>query len=161
MLKSTHIAFAIALGAFSTKFINIPIDQTGELTLYGSGLVLGSLIPDIDHPNSAVSRKVPIVPGIISSLFGHRTFFHSLLFVALVAAGLFSFIPFMLYLGFLIGIVSHLIGDMMTVRGIKLFYPFGDFISFPIVFKTGGIVEYTLLVVFGLIAALWGYKLII
>ena len=44
---------------------------------------------------------------------------------------------------FIIGILSHLIGDFLTKQGIELFYPITDKnYRFPINISSGGIIEY-------------------
>ena len=40
--------------------------------------------------------------------------------------------------------LSHVILDMLTPRGVKLFYPLPMTIRFPIRFKTGGMVDLSL-----------------
>ena len=39
---------------------------------------------------------------------------------------------------------SHVILDMLTPRGVKLFYPVPISVKFPIVFKTGGMIDLSL-----------------
>ena len=44
----------------------------------------------------------------------------------------------------IIGLLSHVILDMMTPKGVKLFYPLPFNVRFPIQFKTGGLVDLSL-----------------
>ncbi|HDM4550039.1 TPA: metal-dependent hydrolase, partial [Staphylococcus aureus] len=44
----------------------------------------------------------------------------------------------------IIGLVSHVILDMITPRGVKLFYPLPFNVKTPIQFKTGGLVDLSL-----------------
>ena len=44
----------------------------------------GSLLPDIDEPNSKIGQKVKIISGLIKSTFGHRGLMHSLLMTVLL-----------------------------------------------------------------------------
>lgn len=51
--------------------------------LWSSGAV-GALIPDICHTQSKIGRRFPILSKAVSSVFGHRTFTHSLLFLLIM-----------------------------------------------------------------------------
>ena len=42
------------------------------------------------------------------------------------------------------GLLSHVILDMLTPRGVKLLYPIPISIKFPVQFKTGGLVDLSL-----------------
>lgn len=93
--------------------------------------MLGSLFPDLDSRTSKLGSKLKLTSAIISKLFGHRGFFHSLLF-SLVMAGLciFAFWKYdiseyiYLWQGFIIGILNHLFCDMFTKGGVPFLYPF-------------------------------------
>ncbi len=138
MQKKTHIAFGLALGTSAWSFFDF---SQADFFIYGAGIMLGSVLPDIDHPSSFISRKIPILPAVLSLFFRHRTFFHSLLFIGLLALVMLPYVSGSFYFGILLGVASHLIGDMMTSRGVQLLYPWGKFIRFPITFRTGGVVE--------------------
>lgn len=80
MLYKTHIAGGLALGyiAFSkVPMFNVDMTQSKTLIIITSGLVVGSLFPDIDHKNSYLSRKIKPLSFITSKLFKHREFTHS------------------------------------------------------------------------------------
>jgi len=145
MQYKTHIAFSLATGVTA---LNLFPSLENELFLYGSGLILGSLLPDIDHVKSKIGRMVPILSKLVFLMFGHRSFFHSLLFIFLLWIILHLVAPFSFVIGLLLGTGSHLLGDMMTHRGIKLLYPLAWNVRFPLTFKTGGMIEYLLLVLF-------------
>lgn len=92
--------------------------------------MLGSLFPDLDSRTSKLGSKFKLTSTIVSKLFGHRGFLHSLFF-ALLMAGIcvFAFWKYeitqyiYLWQGFVIGIVNHLVCDMMTKGGVPLFHP--------------------------------------
>jgi inner membrane protein len=42
------------------------------------------------------------------------------------------------------GLISHVILDMLTPKGVKLFYPIPLTVKLPITFKTGGLVDLSL-----------------
>ncbi|MBI4139425.1 metal-dependent hydrolase [Candidatus Woesearchaeota archaeon] len=97
------------------------------ITLYDGFLsvaitALGSLFPDIDNSGSLISSNTGI--RFVSKIFAHRGFFHSLwipifLYILVVARPEFSII----IIPFIAGYCVHIIGDSITPKGIKLFYP--------------------------------------
>ncbi|WP_096198993.1 metal-dependent hydrolase [Bacillus sp. FJAT-45350] len=145
MQYKTHIAFGLATGIGALQIYSPVID---DLVLFSGGLIIGALLPDIDHMKSKIGRKLPSISKLVYFFFGHRKFFHSILFVALLWGILRDMAPYSFVLGLVIGTISHLIGDMMTPRGIKLFYPLPWNVKFPLTFKSGGLVEYLLLLLF-------------
>ncbi len=47
--------------------------------------------------------------------------------------------------GFIVGIISHLIADYFTKRGIPILYPFSKtYFRFLVTFKTGSLIEYSI-----------------
>ena len=100
----------------------------------GIGLVVGSLFPDIDSSTSKLGKRVKPVSKIISKLFGHRGFFHSLIFIGLLFLLLKHIFDTknisqynVIYIGFCCGCLLHLVCDMMTKGGVPLLYPFSKF----------------------------------
>nr|BET44860.1 MAG: metal-dependent hydrolase [Candidatus Aschnera chinzeii] len=93
------------------------------------GVLFGSLLPDIDHPCSLLGSKFRFISIPISRLCGHRGFTHS--FCAWLLIILFFFkLPcnqitcdFVLTEGLLLGYLSHIIGDMLTIRGVPFLWP--------------------------------------
>lgn len=95
---------------------------------------IGSLLPDIDHKNSTISKKHKITSWIMTHLFEHRGFTHAPLIQLMFLAILFYFgknlggIVQYAYLGTVIGLgiglLSHTFLDWLTVGGIPLLYPF-------------------------------------
>lgn len=156
MLKHTHMAFSLMVGASTLRWF--PPLSMSETFLFASGLVIGALIPDIDHPKSTLGRWMPLLSKLISIGFGHRGFSHSFLFLGLIFL-LLPWVPNMMFWGGVIGIVTHLIGDMMTHKGIRILYPYQRFFRLPVTFKTGGMVEHLLFPVFCFVAVVQGFKM--
>lgn len=78
-----------------------------------------------------LKNKIILPIGILLILIGfsqHRSFTHSIIgalaISAVVLVSLKNIVAHSILLSFIIGLVSHLIGDWMTVEGIRLFYPF-------------------------------------
>ena len=135
ILYKTHIAGGLALGYIlfnKVPMLNVDITESKTLIIITSGLVLGSLFPDIDHKNSYLSRKVKPISFITSKLFKHREFTHSivgtisfsyLLHIILNKMNREIIYSSMFRNAFTIGFISHIILDMMTISGVVLFYP--------------------------------------
>ena len=100
-----------------------------------SGAVLGSLFPDIDHQQSYISHKAPIASLAASTAFKHRGFLHSPIFIFLVGILLTAGSRTMLsgsqlllanqfILGFIPGMLSHIILDTFNKQGIPWLWPY-------------------------------------
>lgn len=136
MLGNTHIVGGITASLAFSQFSN-----ENPFVLVGAG-VIGALLPDICHGGSKIGRMFPISSKIVNKLFGHRSFTHSLIFVLLIAVIMDTFVPYRsLTIGILLGVASHLILDMGTKKGIKLFFPIKISVRFPLTIKTGSKVE--------------------
>ncbi|MGP4040103.1 metal-dependent hydrolase [Gracilibacillus sp. D59] len=122
---------------------------------------IGGIIPDICHGGSKIGRKFPLLSKLINTLFGHRTFTHSLLFLLLI-----GFLLSMmtsnasLIAGIIVGIISHLLLDAATKQGIKLLYPVNITVRFPFTTKTGGTVENIVLLGLTLVTIYYGKDIV-
>lgn len=132
MLARTHFLGGIAAGVLTGTPVNVII----------SGV--SSLLPDIDHANSWIGRRTPVVSWGIQALFGHRGIMHSLLGALLVG----WLVPVLVgYFGFsiswkvvLAGYLSHLVLDTLTPSGVPWLWPLSWKIAVPLV-RTGGGLE--------------------
>lgn len=121
----------------------------------------GGLLPDICHSGSKIGRRFPALSRVVNTIFGHRTFTHSLLFLALLAlilskAGSNPSIT----AGLLVGMVTHLILDATTKQGIKLLYPAKITIRFPLTTRTSGKVEGILLLLLTIVTLYYANSMI-
>lgn len=155
MEGKTHIVGGLAAGVgYSVIF---GVDDT---TPFLFGCMVGSLIPDIDHPQGKLGRVLPFISHPISSIFGHRTLTHSLLFlVGTWLLFLFTNFSGALEMGILIGIASHIILDSVTKDGVKLFYPFDIDFNIPPGITTGGFIERGVLIGLSAVVAYYGYNI--
>ncbi|MCY7752694.1 metal-dependent hydrolase [Bacillus haynesii] len=142
MTGKTHIMGGVASCTAAAYFYGYdPVFMTA------SG-VIGALIPDICHTKSKIGRRLPILSAVISSVFGHRTFTHSLLFLLITAfAAHLYFTDQSILVGLMAGMASHLLLDAGTVNGIKLFFPSAIKVRLPLYIKTGGKAEQSVLAV--------------
>ncbi|MFP3917228.1 metal-dependent hydrolase [Lysinibacillus telephonicus] len=155
MNKSAHLMGGLTVGIAVSKYIVPTVPYNGEVDgMVGIGAVLcgallGSLLPDIDHRNSYIGRKLRITSFIISKTLGHRSIVHTplvifafsslLFFLAMQLTGIIHDVSLFFVIGASYGMFSHLFLDMLTRRGIPLLYPLTSK-SFRIAnFKGGGI----------------------
>lgn len=123
----THAVGGALAGAIAGKMV-------GDVYVGIAVGTIASLLPDIDHPKSMLGRRIPIIPSIISRIFGHRTITHSIWFCLLVGFATYllfspinsqidnSYALGMAFVAFM-GCLSHLVLDGLTSGGIKPFNP--------------------------------------
>ena len=144
MIAPTHIAFALAIGQLAG--IN-PLD----LKL----LAAGSLLPDLDHPQSALGRIFFFLSIPLNQKFGHRKAVHGFFLWAVLSMCGILWEP-ALFLG--LGALSHCFIDCWNVSGVQALEPFSEKVcvlfnrSWRIV--TGSRNEIVVMVIFGSVA--WG-----
>jgi len=155
MLAPTHIVTATVATSLPLLFIDGLLQ---ELTiLFYIGVIVGSIFPDVDEPDSVMGKKLSFISYPINILFGHRTITHSFLFGALIIyVGIYFDIKFVVGLG--VGIVIHILSDSVTVAGIKgALFPLASlnkkFVILPyfLRFTVGSITELIILTLLGLL----------
>ncbi|QUG40713.1 metal-dependent hydrolase [Psychrobacillus sp. INOP01] len=152
MTGNTHI-----IGGLAASLAFAQVSNYEPVLLVGAG-VIGAIIPDICHGGSKIGRRFKVLSKVINTLFGHRSFTHSLLFLVLMAILLTSFVDNeSIVMGILVGMASHYVLDMATKNGIKLLYPLKVTVRFPITTRTGGTVEYLVFAVLSLLTVYFGY----
>ncbi|WP_440895616.1 metal-dependent hydrolase [Amphibacillus sp. Q70] len=156
MTGKTHIMAGIA----ATTVIVAMTDEYQPEWFIAAGAI-GGLIPDICHSGSKIGRRFPVLSKVVNTIFGHRTFTHSLLFLTLLTLVLTKLVSNpSITTGILVGMVTHLILDATTKQGIKLLYPAKLTIRFPITTKTGGKMENILLLLLTVITLYFANSLI-
>ncbi|MBE1301808.1 MAG: hypothetical protein GJ680_18135 [Alteromonadaceae bacterium] len=126
------------------------IDAT--MLLQWSLVLVGSVLPDIDHPKSFIGRRFPVISWPLRLILGHRGqrfsllprgLTHSLLaIVALLVLNQSVGNPWLNWL--IVGYALHLVGDFLTPSGIPLFWPLGRDIRAPLVANTNSMGEWVL-----------------
>jgi inner membrane protein len=137
MQARNHVPFAMSAWWAYCLITGQPIAVHGTMAA-----AIGGLLPDLDHPNSILGRKLPFISQPLAAMFGHRGMTHSLLAMVLMV-GILLFVTTLYPLAGLAGIIaplavgylSHLLGDSMTPSGIPLFWPHRKTYSFNL-FKT-------------------------
>ncbi|ELH0915203.1 metal-dependent hydrolase [Staphylococcus pseudintermedius] len=149
MTGKTHSAAGILIGAAVGIHFQLDIFEMATCIVVSG---LASIFPDICHTRSEIGQRLPIISLIFKHLFGHRTFTHSLLFMFVVYYALHMIeTPIYYMIGIICGMLSHVILDMLTPRGVHLFFPIPIRIRFPIHFKTGGTIDLSLATTFSFV----------
>ena len=118
MMYYTHIAFALFSSLIALKFLNV---SNPYLFLLIACFV--SLLPDIDNKDSKLGKKVKF----ISFFFEHRGILHTI-FPPILLFILFSYLNYNLFaLAVLIGYLSHILIDGLTLEGINFLHPISSF----------------------------------
>ncbi len=117
MLFRTHLAFSFLIGLYLIGILKIK-----NQILFMIILLFFSIFPDIDESSSKISKKLKPF-SYLTILFGHRNIFHTLYFPIAISLLLFALNLKLLSLAVLIGYILHLLLDILTKKGINLFYP--------------------------------------
>jgi inner membrane protein len=120
MMARSHVVVGLATWVAVAPVLHLPPLDPVYLGLVAAG----SLLPDIDHPQSWVGRRTRPISTAIASNFSHRGITHS----AIAVIGL---TMLLLHVGYrrgdvsalVIGYLSHLAADMLTPRGLRLAWP--------------------------------------
>jgi inner membrane protein len=137
MMAGSHVALGAAAWFALAPSLGLPAMDPAALGL----AVAGSLLPDIYHPKSWVGKRLRPLSSLIAAIFGHRGATHSLLAVAgcgwlLLNDGYSRAIV----VPVLVGYLSHLAGDLLTPRGLRLTWPFKGSWALPLC-RSGSFLE--------------------
>ncbi|MBW2973354.1 metal-dependent hydrolase [Candidatus Woesearchaeota archaeon] len=135
MMAHTHLAFGLLFGLLSLSFIH-PANKYVFLGI----AIFSSLLPDLDHPQSKLGRKL-FVSKIFNVFFGHRGFFHAVWIP--IAAWLILSLGFGISYGsaVFVGYFAHLFSDGLTKAGVNLIHPLKQ-LRMQGFIETGGIAEH-------------------
>lgn len=133
MTGKTHFIGGVTVAAACLS-VRQPFPEVGDAAVLNAvyqgvwiaSCVFGSLLPDIDYPHTTLGHKLGPISVLINKCCGHRGFFHSLLFLALVYLPFHFFLPTYSWigLGILLGGISHILLDMLNHTGVALFWPY-------------------------------------
>lgn len=144
MMGRTHMAVGAAAG--SVVAVTMP-DAWLPVVL---AAVVGSILPDLDHPHSKAGRRIRPISDLLYWTAGHRGGTHSLAFLVILTA-LASLVYLPAGLGLGVGIASHLAADAISYgsgrrwttggAGVPLLWPFSEAKTGVRIMKVGGILE--------------------
>ncbi|MDP2788081.1 MAG: metal-dependent hydrolase [Pseudomonadota bacterium] len=150
MMAFTHAATGVFIGLGIARLTHAPHAMT--LAMLAGGFA-GSLLPDIDHPQSWLGRRIPFVSIPLSLLIGHRGATHSAMVLFLTLAGALAFAGTAGASGGLLaafsgalcaGYASHLAADWLTPSGIPLLWPNPRRFKSRVTVQIGSLAEYSL-----------------
>ena len=137
MMAKSHVVIGLAAWLAAAPLLHLsPVDP-----IYLALAAAGSLLPDIDHPNSWVGRRSRPISTAIAAALGHRGLTHS-------AVAVIGLVALLLDAGYrqgtvsalTVGYLSHLAADMLTPRGLRLAWPFRKSWGLPLC-RTGSPME--------------------
>jgi len=145
MRGTSHLATGLALGA-TVAALTLPLPLVVPFALTTGA---AALLPDLDTPNSLVSKALPPVSVIVRHIpFNkHRMLTHWLLLwiplsVAAVAATEHYAFAQVFVVAFFFGYLVHLLEDSLTLEGVPLLRPWKRWHLVPWVhFRSGGFFE--------------------
>lgn len=117
MMFLTHVLFGILSGYLAHNFLG----YSSSLSFVAVAAA-ASMLPDIDSVSSKLGRKLPPFAVVLSFIFHHRGFMHSI-FPPLLLYFIISRISPLIAAAVLVGYVSHLLMDATTTNGVKFLYP--------------------------------------
>jgi endonuclease YncB( thermonuclease family) len=127
----THLLFAECCGFATSAVFDV---RYGVPEVFA--VAAASMLPDADYPKSWLGHQLGSISKELNRLFGHRSALHSLLALLLVTIVLGA--PLWWITGNLatgvaifVGFGSHLFADMMTLGGVRLFWPRRAIAVFP------------------------------
>ena len=148
MMAGSHVVLSVAAWMVVAPHLGLPAASPASLAV----AVAGGLLPDIDHPNSWVGRRVRPVSSMLAALFGHRGMTHSALaVVGCLWLALHGLGPRWAAVPLAIGYASHLAGDLLTARGLRLAWPLRGTWALPLC-RTGSSVEFVVVTLLFLLA---------
>lgn len=146
MNYKTHLLGGLLAGSIVAFKLNMQINNLPVILAASS---FGSLLPDLDHKMSYISKRMQTTSYVTRKITKHRGITHSPVFMALVVIVLNEQINIsindikskVIYISLYAGIISHIFLDMFNKRGVPLFFPLSrNNISFGNI-KTGGFME--------------------
>ncbi len=146
MSFNNHLIFSLFCCIIFIKFfcLNYKINLF-NLVIFS---LFSSLLPDIDHINSFIGNKIKFISYFIYKYFGHRKITHSFIFIFFIYI-IFNFIFLYLFkidistkYGFFIGYFSHILADMLSIKGVNVFWPFKIYLKFPYFYISNKKLEY-------------------
>lgn len=133
MMAKSHVVVGLTTWLVVAPWLHAPPLAPSCMLL----ALIGSLLPDIDHPASWVGRRLPPVSKVISRAFGHRGITHSAFAaVALTVCLNRSGYSHASVAAVSVGYLSHLAADMLSPAGLRLAWPLRKTWAIPI-YRTG------------------------
>jgi inner membrane protein len=138
MLTRTHLVLSVLVYFILLEFLAVQ-----SKIVFLIFVMLGAMFVDVDSRKSKMGRGWWFRP--LQCFVKHRGVFHSL-FMGLLLGLVIGLVHLWSGIGFFVGYSVHLLGDMMTPAGVRIFYPiYNKKISFRLI-RSGGLAEEILFV---------------
>ena len=167
MMGLTHVLFGLFLFLMFWRSGLVGLDAGFSGVVLGV-LVVGSVLPDLDHPVGLVYSLFGVPRWLrrgVGKMVGQRGFLHTV-WVALIVLilgylilGLILGLGFVVGFGLFVGYLGHLVLDSLTVRGVAWLSPLSRKRIWFVV-GTGGMVERVFFYLLILASVIIGYPLI-
>lgn len=115
MKGTTHASFAVVANVMVANLQNVNLEPK-TFAVLALASTFGGLLPDIDHGNSKLGSKVPLVDKI----FTHRGFTHTIWF-AMIVYVIIAMWNDQIAIYVFIACLSHILGDILTPMGLRPF----------------------------------------
>lgn len=152
MLGRNHVISAVSGWVLAQPYLIGYQPEPMGAAISLAAVAFGSLLPDIDSPESLLGRRAKFISVPLSYLQGDRSLLpwsedshsrgitHSIW--ALIACWWLFAGQYTVAMALAFGFLAHLVGDALTPAGVRLFWPFDIKIRSPLCFRTGGFIEY-------------------
>ena len=146
MMAGSHVVVGAAAWVWAAPHLGLPPLDVISLAM----AIGGSLLPDIDHPQSWVGRRLRLISRPLAATMGHRGFTHSILAVIACALLLrWQGLSRGVVAPVVVGYLSHLGADFFTSSGLPLAWPLRRRYALPLC-KTGSLAESVIVVLFAI-----------
>lgn len=156
MARAHMITGATSWAVYQHYAVSLPEASFIQTAMLMAVCALAALLPDIDHPSSTLGQLIYPVSTLISTIFGHRGFTHSILALACVMYALIKLAPSPAHSIWItvisVGYLTHLVGDVITPAGLPLLYPIKKRFATPLTIIAGGFGESVVVVLYVLFA---------
>lgn len=126
MTAKSHINTTIAIGILPLYFYKNEIPFMFDyIAIYLIGLVIGSLLPDIEESHSCVGRKVVWLSSRLNKAIGHRKITHRItvylpiFFISYYMSLNSNNFIYIFFIGFSLGSILHSLEDCLTDSGVS------------------------------------------
>lgn len=134
--------FGLIIACMAIMLLSFDTRYAFELSCIMLAFALGTILPDIDSPNSTIGKYVKP----ISELIPHRTITHTL-WAVLLLGGLTWWFESIYLLALTLGYTLHILEDSFSKQGIRWLYPIPAKARIPITYEVGGAGEMIMLIV--------------
>jgi inner membrane protein len=137
MMAGSHVVVGLAVWTWVAPHVGLPPFDPVAL----ASAAAGSLLPDIDHPQSFVGRRAWVISRPLAAMIGHRGLTHSILAVIVCCLLLRWYgVSRAAVTPLAVGYLSHLGADFLTPNGLRLAWPLQRRYAIPLC-KTGSLGE--------------------